>query len=170
MGGGGKRWGSNAAYLGTHSPQPNSTWRPSTRNWVPSSDSAPGGRGGGGQPSGTLCMYELRAVVRTLYKITSDEWFDGPLQPASRAVVGGSRKTYLSAPKQFMKRSQRSATIHSTLNESLSVFARRKRGRSCAAILFASLRLLEKLEPPPPPGRQTNAVATIHCHRHCHST
>ena len=95
-------------------------------------------------------MHEFRAVVRTFYKITSAEWSDRPLQLASRAAARGSRKTYPSALKQFIKQSERSATIDCALSESMSIFARRKRGRSSASILLASLRLLEKLELLPP--------------------
>ena len=114
-------------------------------------------------------MYESRAVVRTFYKITSDEWSDGPLQLASRAVAGGSRKTYLSALKQFIKRSERSATVDSALNESMSVFTRRKRGILSAAILLASLRLLEKLELLPAVVKpmhwvQSTAIASVTAH------
>ena len=114
-------------------------------------------------------MYEFRAVVRTFYKIISDEWSDGPLQLASRAVAGGTRKTYLSALKQFIKRSESSATVDSALNESMSIFARRKRGRSSAAILPASLRLMEKLELLPPVVKpmhclQSTAIASVTAH------
>ena len=90
-------------------------------------------------------------MYRTFYKLTSDEWSDGPLRLASRALAGGTRQTYLSTLKQFIKRSERLATADIALNESKSVFARRKRGRLSAAILLASLRLMEKLELPPPP-------------------
>ena len=95
-------------------------------------------------------MYEFWAVVQTFYHITADEWYDGHLQLAARAVARGTRRTYMSALKQFVKRSDRSTTLADAFNESMSVFAIRKRGRSSAAILLASIRLLEKLELLPP--------------------
>ena len=116
-------------------------------------------------------MYEFTAVVRTFYKIMSDEWTDGPLQLANRAVAGGGGPDehihhHLSSSSSEVKSLPQSTAPSMTACQ----FSPEGKGADCLPQFpLASLRLLEKLELLPP-RRQTNALATINSHRQRHNT
>ena len=114
-------------------------------------------------------MHEVRAVVRTFYQITSDEWSDAPLQLASKAVARGSRKAYLSALKRFIKRSEK---LDNSTAPSMKACPFLPKERGAAHLLpscwpaYASWNNWK----PPPPRRQTSALVTLHCNHQSHST
>ena len=97
-----------------------------------------------------MYMADVSVAIRTYFSISSDEWSDGPLQLAARAITSGSRETYMSALRQFAKNSESSDTPEVALNKRICAIARRKRGRSAATGLVSALRVLEKLRLLPP--------------------
>ena len=52
-------------------------------------------------------MAEVQIAVQRYFAISTDEWTEGPLQLASRAIAPGSRTTYISALRQFIRHSKR---------------------------------------------------------------
>ena len=97
-----------------------------------------------------MYMADVSVAIRTYFSISSDEWSDGPLQVAARAITSGSREAYMSALRQFAKNSESSDTLEVALNKRICAIARRKRGRSAATGLVSALRVLEKLRLLPP--------------------
>ena len=97
-----------------------------------------------------MYMADVSVAIRTYFSISSDEWSDGPLQLAARAITSGSREAYMSALRQFAKNSESSDTLEVALNKRICAIARRKRGRSAATGLVSALRVLEKLRLLPP--------------------
>ena len=97
-----------------------------------------------------MYIADVSFAIRTYFSVSSDEWSDGPLQLAARAIALGSRETYMSALRQFAKNSVSSDTLEDALNKRMCAIARRKRGRSAATGLVSALRVLEKLRLLPP--------------------
>ena len=97
-----------------------------------------------------MYMADVSVAIRTYFSISFDEWSDGPLQLAARAITSGSRETYMSALRQFAKNSESSDTLEVAANKRICAIARRKRGRSAATGLVSALRVLEKLRLLPP--------------------
>ena len=97
-----------------------------------------------------MYMADVSVAIRTYFSISSDEWSDGPLQLAARAITSGSREAYMSALRQFAKNSESSDTLEVALTKRICAIARRKRGRSAATGLVSALRVLEKLRLLPP--------------------
>ena len=48
-------------------------------------------------------MAEVQITIQRYFSMSTDEWTEGPLQLAARAITLGSRKTHILARRQFIR-------------------------------------------------------------------